>query len=282
MNSGSENNIEINNGKIIVSFNSITKEFNIGNTYENFLKNFQESFNINDNYIKRIIFRIEDNQIDITFGNNEIYNEIFGENGILKNYINHRICKAVLIDDDIEKKCIFLEEEIRKNKNTIQVLNDEINDLLNQKRKIKEYNENNKYFENEKKESPPKNENEIKTKLSINKNVAIEKLNNIQYKKPIIYVIKIKKKESENWPNNLKIICVPNDSDIFFKYVDFQLNKEKPKEYINGKYIYEKEIKIIFKNYRTIKKKEYFLHAILICDNNGSKFDIGNIIVRIV
>ena len=43
-------------------------------------------------------------------------------------------------------------------------------------------------------------------------------------------------------------MCVPNDSDIFFKYVDFQLNKEKPKKYINGKYIYEKEIKIIFKN----------------------------------
>ena len=42
MNSGSENNIEINNGKIIVSFNSITKEFNIGNTYENFLKIFKK------------------------------------------------------------------------------------------------------------------------------------------------------------------------------------------------------------------------------------------------
>ena len=31
-------------------------------------------------------------------------------------------------------------------------------------------------------------------KLSINKNVAIEKLNNIQYRKPIIYIIKINKK----------------------------------------------------------------------------------------
>ena len=31
-------------------------------------------------------------------------------------------------------------------------------------------------------------------------------------------------------------MCVPND------------NKEKTKKYINGKYIYEKEIKIIFKN----------------------------------
>ena len=138
MNSESQNSTERNNENTIqVMFNSITKKINIGNSYFNFLKNFQSKFNVNKNDIKNIIFCIVDNRINMIFNNEELYKEIFGKNGNLKSYFNNGFCKAILNYNDIETKCILLEEETRNNLKQLELLNQEIKDLLKQKKTIK-------------------------------------------------------------------------------------------------------------------------------------------------
>lgn len=304
MNSENENSIHTNNNTIEVNFNSTKKQIFIGNSYENFVKDFQKKFNINNNDIQNIIFYIEDIKIKTKFDNEKLYYEIFGINGSLKNYFKNSVCTAVLNKQDIETKCIFLEEEIRNNKKGLQLLYKEIEFLEKKKKIIKDCNEKKKKFdeneeykistrkekkefkesyknENEKKETSQK-EKEKRNKIPTNENVVIEKMSYVQSTQPIIHTVKIKKKKNENWPNDLKLICVPNDSDIYFKHVDLNLSNEIPTMNKKGEYIYEKQIEILFKNYRKIKKTEYFLRAELLSDNHKFKIDLGNIIVKVV
>jgi hypothetical protein len=97
-----------------------------------------------------------------------------------------------------------------------------------------------------------------------------------------LYCSILKRKKDDNWPNNLKLMCVPNDSDIYFKHVNLNVKEEQPITFENGEYIYKKTIGIIFKNYKKIKQTEYFLSAVLKSDTSKFKIDLGNIIVRIV
>ena len=134
----SENKIsrEKNNDIINVNFNSTTKQILIGNSYENFLKDFQKKFDVNDNDIQNIIFYIEDIKINVKFDNEKLYNEIFGTNGSIKNYFKiNKLCKAVLNKQDIETKCIFLEEEIRNNEKLLELVYNEIKFLEKKKKK---------------------------------------------------------------------------------------------------------------------------------------------------
>ena len=143
MNSENENRIHTNNDTIEVNFNSTKKQIFIGNSYENFVKDFQKKFNINNNDIQNIIFYIEDIKIKTKF-DNELYYEIFGINGSLKNYFKNSVCTAVLNKEDIETECIFLEEEIRNNKKGLQLLYKEIEFLEKKKKIIKDSNEKKK------------------------------------------------------------------------------------------------------------------------------------------
>ena len=270
-----------NENTIQVMFNSITKKINIGNSYFNFLKNVQSKFNINKNDIKNIIFCIVDNRINMIFNNEELYKEIFGKNGNLKSYFNNGFCKAILNYNDIETKCILLEEETRNNLKQLELLNQEIKDLLKQKKQLKYCNEKKISISINDMNKPRDENEELKESLKSN-NVIIEKKNDVQSEKPIMHTIIIKRKKDDNWPNNLKLMCVPNDSDIYFKHVNLNVKEEQPITFENGEYIYKKTIGIIFKNYKKIKQTEYFLSAVLKSDTSKFKIDLGNIIVRIV
>ena len=106
----------------------------------------------------------------------------------------------------------------------------------------------------------------------------VEQLNSIKYK------VKIIKNINEYWPKDILLLCVPDDSDIYFKHVKLN-DKEKVKSYKmnNNTICYEIMIDIKFKNIRNIYPGDYIVNAKLISDSNiNLNKSVWKIIVRII
>ena len=110
----------------------------------------------------------------------------------------------------------------------------------------------------------------------------IEINQNIIYKENTIkHTVKITKKKWEDWPNNVLLFCVQDDSDIYFCNVNLKDEKVIKNYTNNEEIIYNIPIEIKFKS-RKIEKKKYSLNYVLISDIEKFKKNYGKIIIRVI
>lgn len=135
----------------------------------------------------------------------------------------------------------------------------------------------NQPYNSEKNEQPLKSKKEFESNeetIEINQNI-------IDKEKTIKHIVKITKKKWEDWPNNVLLFCVQDDSDIYFCSVNLK-DQKVIKNYTNNEEIkYNIPIEIKFKS-RKIEKKKYSLNYVLISDIEKFKKNYGKIIVGVI
>ena len=116
-----------------------------------------------------------------------------------------------------------------------------------------------------------------------NTNIIKKELFEVEQLNSIKYTVKIIKNINEYWPKDILLLCIPDDSDIYFKHVKLN-DKDKVKSKMNNKTIcYEIMIDIKFKNIKNINVGDYIVNAKLISDSNiNLNKSVWKIIVRII
>lgn len=295
---------------IKLSFLGDTKNILIQNTYKEFLEEFQVTFEVDNEFLNKINFILFiEEQYHIVISNEKDYNDFFNDESILKKLI---IGKAIIENrNEIEKKCIFFENEIRKNENQLKNLKEEIKKLLEKKNSLienikekREIQQSNILYQNKNREGFPifdskssfkkenflSKSNEDSNKLFQKKKKKNEMIvlqndntikinqNEISKSKPIIFKAKVRKNKKSQWPKKVLFFCIQDDSDIYFKHVSLFNNQNVVKSYTNNdEIIYNIPIQILFKNYKNIIKKTYSLNAVLISDSEEFQINFGQI-----
>ena len=112
----------------------------------------------------------------------------------------------------------------------------------------------------------------------------IKSLKKIKNNERIEYTFLFLKEDRKDWPKDMKLFCIPDDNDIYFKHVNIfnnenvKISKKKNKDY------FEIPVIILFKqNVKNIKKGNYQLNAKLISDSKEViMLDAGKLILQIV
>ena len=119
----------------------------------------------------------------------------------------------------------------------------------------------------------------------ISENIITKSISEIQNDKTINYKIKIltKKDNIIFAKKETFLMCVPDDSDIYFPFVEINDNFNVKISELDNLLKYEFKILIKFKNYNNIAPGEKKLKAKIICDTNkNNNKDIGEIIVSVI
>lgn len=225
-----------------ISYNGNDNEIPIRQNFEQFVEEFKNKFNIIDNEIIKITFKIilinNGEKMDMNLENEDDYKTIFTSEFNFKSQ-SKEIIGIPIIDK------LNINNEIDSNKIYDISLND-----------IKFLNEEN-------------NENTIKKAQSeIQKNI------------PIKYVVKILKNKIR-FPDNFFLFCGHDDSDIYFSCVKIDEKSSKVKIYeLDDSLKYEITIDIKFK-YNKIEPGEKKLNLILSSDVQIFSKNIGTIILLV-
>ena len=225
-----------------ISYNGNDNEIPIRQNFEQFVEEFKNKFNIIDNEIIKITFKIilinNGEKIDMNLENEDDYKTIFTSEFNFKSQ-SKEIIGIPIIDK------LNINNKIDSNKIYDISLND-----------IKFLNEEN-------------NENTIKKAQSeIQKNI------------PIKYVVKILKNKIR-FPDNFFLFCGHDDSDIYFSCVKIDEKSSKVKIYeLDDSLKYEITIDIKFK-YNKIEPGEKKLNLILSSDVQIFSKNIGTIILLV-
>ena len=225
-----------------ISYNGNDNEIPIRQNFEQFVEEFKNKFNIIDNEIIKITFKIilinNGEKIDMNLENEDDYKTIFTSEFNFKSQ-SKEIIGIPIIDK------LNINNKIDSNKIYDISLND-----------IKFLNEEN-------------NENTIKKAQSeIQKNI------------PIKYVVKILKNKIR-FPDNFFLFCGHDDSDIYFSCVKIDEKSSKVKIYeLDDSLKYEITIDIKFK-YNKIEPGKKKLNLILSSDVQIFSKNIGTIILLV-
>ena len=225
-----------------ISYNGNDNEIPIRQNFEQFVEEFKNKFNIIDNEIIKITFKIilinNGEKMDMDLENEDDYKTIFTSEFNFKSQ-SKEIIGIPIIDK------LNINNKIDSNKIYDISLND-----------IKFLNEEN-------------NENTIKKAQSeIQKNI------------PIKYVVKILKNKIR-FPDNFFLFCGHDDSDIYFSCVKIDEKSSKVKIYeLDDSLKYEITIDIKFK-YNKIEPGEKKLNLILSSDVQIFSKNIGTIILLV-
>ena len=225
-----------------ISYNGNDNEIPIRQNFEQFVEEFKNKFNIIDNEIIKITFKIilinNGEKMDMNLENEDDYKTIFTSEFNFKSQ-SKEIIGIPIIDK------LNINNKIDSNKIYDISLND-----------IKFLNEEN-------------NENIIKKAQSeIQKNI------------PIKYVVKILKNKIR-FPDNFFLFCEHDDSDIYFSCVKIDEKSSKVKIYeLDDSLKYEITIDIKFK-YNKIEPGEKKLNLILSSDVQIFSKNIGTIILLV-
>lgn len=225
-----------------ISYNGNDNEIPIRQNFEQFVEEFKNKFNIIDNEIIKITFKIilinNGEKMDMNLENEDDYKTIFTSEFNFKSQ-SKEIIGIPIIDK------LNINNKIDSNKIYDISLND-----------IKFLNEEN-------------NENIIKKAQSeIQKNI------------PIKYVVKILKNKIR-FPDNFFLFCGHDDSDIYFSCVKIDEKSSKVKIYeLDDSLKYEITIDIKFK-YNKIEPGEKKLNLILSSDVQIFSKNIGTIILLV-
>lgn len=225
-----------------ISYNGNDNEIPIRQNFEQFVEEFKNKFNIIDNEIIKITFKIilinNGEKMDMNLENEDDYKTIFTSEFNFKSQ-SKEIIGIPIIDK------LNINNKIDSNKIYDISLND-----------IKFLNEEN-------------NENTIKKAQSeIQKNI------------PIKYVVKILKNKIR-FPDNFFLFCGHDDSDIYFSCVKIDEKSSKVKIYeLDDSLKYEITIDIKFK-YNKIEPGEKKLNLILSSDVQIFSKNIGTIILLV-
>ena len=225
-----------------ISYNGNDNEIPIRQNFEQFVEEFKNKFNIIDNEIIKITFKIilinNGEKMDMNLENEDDYKTIFTSEFNFKSQ-SKEIIGIPIIDK------LNINNIIDSNKIYDISLND-----------IKFLNEEN-------------NENTIKKAQSeIQKNI------------PIKYVVKILKNKIR-FPDNFFLFCGHDDSDIYFSCVKIDEKSSKVKIYeLDDSLKYEITIDIKFK-YNKIEPGEKKLNLILSSDIQIFSKNIGTIILLV-
>ena len=225
-----------------ISYNGNDNEIPIRQNFEQFVEEFKNKFNIIDNEIIKITFKIilinNGEKMDMNLENEDDYKIIFTSEFNFKSQ-SKEIIGIPIIDK------LNINNKIDSNKIYDISLND-----------IKFLNEEN-------------NENTIKKAQSeIQKNI------------PIKYVVKILKNKIR-FPDNFFLFCGHDDSDIYFSCVKIDEKSSKVKIYeLDDSLKYEITIDIKFK-YNKIEPGEKKLNLILSSDVQIFSKNIGTIILLV-
>ena len=225
-----------------ISYNGNDNEIPIRQNFEQFVEEFKNKFNIIDNEIIKITFKIilinNGEKIDMNLENEDDYKTIFTSEFNFKSQ-SKEIIGIPIIDK------LNINNKIDSNKIYDISLND-----------IKFLNEEN-------------NENIIKKAQSeIQKNI------------PIKYVVKILKNKIR-FPDNFFLFCGHDDSDIYFSCVKIDEKSSKVKIYeLDDSLKYEITIDIKFK-YNKIEPGKKKLNLILSSDVQIFSKNIGTIILLV-
>lgn len=225
-----------------ISYNGNDNEIPIRQNFEQFVEEFKNKFNIIDNEIIKITFKIilinNGEKMDMNLENEDDYKTIFTSEFNFKSQ-SKEIIGIPIIDK------LNINNKIDSNKIYDISLND-----------IKFLNEEN-------------NENTIKKAQSeIQKNI------------PIKYVVKILKNKIR-FPDNFFLFCGHDDSDIYFSCVKIDEKSSKVKIYeLDDSLKYEITIDIKFK-YNKIEPGKKKLNLILSSDVQIFSKNIGTIILLV-
>ena len=225
-----------------ISYNGNDNEIPIRQNFEQFVEEFKNKFNIIDNEIIKITFKIilinNGEKMDMNLENEDDYKTIFTSEFNFKSQ-SKEIIGIPIIDK------LNINNKIDSNKIYDISLND-----------IKFLNEEN-------------NENIIKKAQSeIQKNI------------PIKYVVKILRNKIR-FPDNFFVFCGHDDSDIYFSCVKIDEKSSKVKIYeLDDSLKYEITIDIKFK-YNKIEPGEKKLNLILSSDVQIFSKNIGTIILLV-
>lgn len=225
-----------------ISYNGNDNEIPIRQNFEQFVEEFKNKFNIIDNEIIKITFKIilinNGEKMDMNLENEDDYKTIFTSEFNFKSQ-SKEIIGIPIIDK------LNINNKIDSNKIYDISLND-----------IKFLNEEN-------------NENIIKKAQSeIQKNI------------PIKYVVKILKNKIR-FPDNFFLFCGHDDSDIYFSCVKIDEKSSKVKIYeLDDSLKYEITIDIKFK-YNKIEPGKKKLNLILSSDVQIFSKNIGTIILLV-
>lgn len=225
-----------------ISYNGNDNEIPIRQNFEQFVEEFKNKFNIIDNEIIKITFKIilinNGEKMDMNLENEDDYKTIFTSEFNFKSQ-SKEIIGIPIIDK------LNINNKIDSNKIYDISLND-----------IKFLNEEN-------------NENTIKKAQSeIQKNI------------PIKYVVKILKNK-RRFPDNFFLFCGHDDSDIYFSCVKIDEKSSKVKIYeLDDSLKYEITIDIKFK-YNKIEPGKKKLNLILSSDVQIFSKNIGTIILLV-
>ena len=225
-----------------ISYNGNDNEIPLRQNFEQFVEEFKNKFNIIDNEIIKITFKIilinNGEKMDMNLENEDDYKTIFTSEFNFKSQ-SKEIIGIPIIDK------LNINNIIDSNKIYDISLND-----------IKFLNEEN-------------NENTIKKAQSeIQKNI------------PIKYVVKILKNKIR-FPDNFFLFCGHDDSDIYFSCVKIDEKSSKVKIYeLDDSLKYEITIDIKFK-YNKIEPGEKKLNLILSSDVQIFSKNIGTIILLV-
>ena len=225
-----------------ISYNGNDNEIPIRQNFEQFVEEFKNKFNIIDNEIIKITFKIilinNGEKMDMNLENEDDYKTIFTSEFNFKSQ-SKEIIGIPIIDK------LNINNKIDSNK----IYDISLNDL-------KFLNEEN-------------NENTIKKAQSeIQKNI------------PIKYVVKILKNKIR-FPDNFFLFCGHDDSDIYFSCVKIDEKSSKVKIYeLDDSLKYEITIDIKFK-YNKIEPEKKKLNLILSSDVQIFSKNIGTIILLV-
>lgn len=272
-----------------INFNGFERNIEKKRDFKDFLNEIKEKFNLSGEELLRINLTYKQDELIKTISTEEDYSKfieelIYIDDSIIFMRIIPKIHSLSFRDDNSKK--IYTKKYVKE----LEKFNDKLLNKINQyKNYIKTLKADIDFLEIENKNIPemqPQKINDYKCKFLYDENEEnIIKINikEVDHEKPIQFFFKVEN-NGEEWPNDTYIKCVDNE-ELYFEEVGILDNDSKDIFDIKKEQLYHSfKVKIFFKDYSTIKLKEYILLAYLESKSEGiikSENDNGKLIIRV-